>query len=759
MQRFWPALALFLLIAVAVRGAVRTPAATPVSAPADVFAADRAMRHVREIALRPHPSGGEDHPRVRAYLASEIAALGITPEVQEVTGVGTRYAVVGRVRNILARLPGTQPGGPSVLLMAHYDGVPASPGAADDGSGSAVLLETLRALRAGDPRTHDVIALFTDGEEAGLLGAAAFAREHPWAKDVAVTLNFEARGTRGPSLMFETGTGNLDVVRVLRSVGGGRATSLSTAVYRALPNDTDLSEIAVLDQPAMNFAFIRGADRYHTAEDDVVHLDPGSVQHHGNQALGLARAFANGPLPRPRTSDAVFFDLPLLGLIVYPELWAVPLALIAFALAIAAIILIRKTETRLYIGVALGALGLLVAAALAGAVGIAEATGLHRLHGAIGSGSPEWSGIYASGVALLALALALACYALIRRWASAPSAYLGGLLAWSALSLVVSWLAPGVSFLLTWPLIAAGGAAIAFATRPNASLTAVLAWVGAIVAIFFLAPTIYLMVCVALGLYGVGAAVLGAFTALGVWLLAPHFERLAGTRKWRVPALAAVAALVVFTVGAVAVRTDPDHPTGASLVYAVDADSGRAWLAGFAWSESARVWLRRSLRGSGAQRADTLPSWMRRSFNPRNVVSAPLAIPTLAPATATVLSDSTVGGERRVTLRITPSRGTRSIAMGLESGTITSADVDGRRVRTDRYRRAPQQWTLEYSAPADDGFTLAITSAAATPLVLGLLSRHDGIPALPSTEIPQRPPGIIAVQSGDMSLVYRRVRL
>jgi hypothetical protein len=717
------------------------------------------MRHVREIAARPHPSGGEDHPRVRAYLVRELTALGVTPEVQEVTGVGTRYAVAGRVHNILARLPGTRPAGPSVMLMAHFDGVPASPGAADDGSGTAVLLETLRALRAGPTRTHDVIALFTDGEEAGLLGAAAFVREHRWARDVAVTLNFEARGTRGPSLMFETGLGNLDVARVLRAVGGARATSLSTAVYRALPNDTDLSEIATLERPAMNFAFIGGADRYHTAQDDAAHLDPRSLQHHGDQALALARAFANGPLPRPRTGDAVFFDLPLVGLIVYPGGVAIPLALLAAVLVVAAIVLTRKTEAHLYGGIALGALGFVVGATLAGAVGIAEATGLHRLHGAIGSGSPEWSGIYSSGVALFALAVTLGVYALMRRWGSAASVYLGGLVALSLLSLFVGWSTPGASFLLTWPLIAAAVAAIASTARPASSFAGVVEWGAAILIIFFLVPTTYLMVCVALGLYGIGAAVLGVFTASGAWLLAPHFETLAGSRRWRLAALTAVAALVVFTIGAIAVRTDPEHPTGASFVYAVDADSGEAWLTGSVSSASARAWLRRSLRGSGGQSADSLPPWMRRSFNPRSVVRAPLAIPTLSPATTTVLSDSTVGGERRITVRVNPSRGSRAIALGVESGSITAAEVDGKPVRIDRYRRAPQRWSLEYVAPPDSGFTLAFTTAAGSPLVLGLMSRHDGLPTLPLTQIPQRPPGIIAIQSGDMSLVYRRVRL
>ncbi|TMG78848.1 MAG: M28 family peptidase, partial [Betaproteobacteria bacterium] len=298
--RIASAAGLLLMCAGAIVYARRVPATIPASAPQTTFSADAAMRHVSALSRAPRPLGSPDNAIARQYILDELTFLGLHPQVQTTIGIGTRYAEAGLVNNVVARLPGTRPGGKAVLLMAHYDGVPAGPAAADDASGCAVLLETLRALRAGPPLVHDVIVLFTDGEEAALLGAAAFARDHPWRADVAVVLNFEARGTHGPSLMFETGPGNLDVVRHLRRVRGVRATSLSVVVYRTLPNDTDLSELAVLGQPAMNFAFIGGVNRYHTTQDDYAHLDPRTVQHHGNQALALTHAFGNGELPQPR---------------------------------------------------------------------------------------------------------------------------------------------------------------------------------------------------------------------------------------------------------------------------------------------------------------------------------------------------------------------------------------------------------------------------------------------------------------------------
>ena len=112
-------------------------------------------------------------------------------------------------QNVLARIKGQGPPGKKALMLcAHYDSVHEGPGASDNAAGVAVVLETLRALKAGPPLERDVIALFTDGEECGLLGSRLFVNEHPWAKEVGIVLNFDARGNSGPSIMFETSDGN-----------------------------------------------------------------------------------------------------------------------------------------------------------------------------------------------------------------------------------------------------------------------------------------------------------------------------------------------------------------------------------------------------------------------------------------------------------------------------------------------------------------------------------------------------------------------
>ena len=181
------ALLLFLIITGAVLYAAvpaDLPRPVPATAPLTVFSSGRALQHIEAIAQKPHPTGSPANAAVRDYLVRELAALGLRPEVQKVTAA--RYAsgelVAGTPENVVARLKGTATG-KAFMLAAHYDSVPTGPGASDDGAGVAAMLETARALKAGPPLKHDVIFLFTDGEEAGLLGARAFVDSHPWAKE------------------------------------------------------------------------------------------------------------------------------------------------------------------------------------------------------------------------------------------------------------------------------------------------------------------------------------------------------------------------------------------------------------------------------------------------------------------------------------------------------------------------------------------------------------------------------------------------
>jgi hypothetical protein len=232
------------------------------------------------------------------------------------------------VENILVRKSGSR-NSRAVMLVAHYDTVSRSPGAADDGAAVAALLETLRALNASPPLRNDVIVLITDGEETGQCGARAFLTEHAWFQDVGLVCNFDARGTRGPAIMFETSPGNgWLIAEFAKSVSPIIANSLTDFGYRRMPNNTDFTFFKRAGLTGLNFAFIDGVEHYHSASDTPANLDQRSLQHTGDYALALARHFGNCELPPPKSGDAVYFNLLGTVFVHYPKVLVLPAALL-----------------------------------------------------------------------------------------------------------------------------------------------------------------------------------------------------------------------------------------------------------------------------------------------------------------------------------------------------------------------------------------------------------------------------------------------
>lgn len=736
--------------------ASRPPVAAPASAPLTEFSAERAMKHLLAFAQRPHPIGSAEHDRVRDYLVAQLRNLGLDPQIQNATGVGTRYAEAGRVQNILARLPGRQNSGPAVVLVAHYDSVEAGPGAADDGAGVAAILETIRAVRAGAPLLHDVIVLFTDGEEAGLLGSAAFVREHSWAKDAAMVLNFEARGTSGRSLMFETGPGNLDAVRVLRTVPGVTAGSMFTTIYRTMPNDTDLSELGLLDTPALNFVFGDGVDCYHTSHDDVAHLNTGSLQHHGQQALALTRVFANEPLPRQRTGDAVFFDLPAVGLVVYSEKWVMLLALVAAALAVVVIIRSRRESTRFGRDAVLGAAATIGAVVLSGAAAYLAGLILSLLHTQLPwGGAPAWSPMYWAAVAMLSLAISTACYVAVRHRSSESGLHAGALVTWTLLSLATATIAPGLSYLFTLPALVVALAALFPNGRGLLTTKGIAMCIAALVAAALLVPIAYLIGPVFLGVTQAGGIVTAVIIALIAWLLVPLLEILCDSARWSTPLICAAAAIILVGIGALTVRTSDVHPVPSRLIYAIDADSSDAWLASRASAARNSAWIRTALAPFAQG-----PEWIAHFFlGPTEVVAKRVPTLPLPQPAINILSDSTTSDARQLSLRVQGSTGTTALGIRVTDAPVISAVIDGRAIDTTRYRLHTREWTLWYWAPSYSGALLSLVVPAGSTPKLEILACSLGIPTLPGVTIPPRPANVVPVQSGDVTIVRRRVSI
>lgn len=300
------------------------------------FNEDNLHKHLFEIANEPHYIGSKGHAKVRNYITGELESYGLKVHIQ--TGVSvSNSSIVSIPQNIVAKIPGSKTGNKALLVMSHYDSaVHSSFGAADAGSGVAAILESVRAFIASGVRhDNDIIICITDGEEVGLNGAYLFAREHPWAKDVGLVLNFEARGASGPSnMLLEVVEGNSNLISSFNAakVYSPVANSFMYSIYKLLPNDTDSTVFREeLSIPSFFFAFIDNHFVYHTSLDKPQNLYQKSLLHQSSYLSQLLPFFANYDLTTLNSKeDSIFFDFPFIGLISYPFNWSLSFWLITF---------------------------------------------------------------------------------------------------------------------------------------------------------------------------------------------------------------------------------------------------------------------------------------------------------------------------------------------------------------------------------------------------------------------------------------------
>lgn len=131
---------------------------------------DRLQRHVAAVASKPHnlstPENYAELEKSAAYIERELRALGLAPWSQVYEAAGRR------VRNIEVafRTADAEPGHPVFVIGAHYDSAPVTPGANDNGSGVAALIELARLLRSSPPRQHEVRLVFFVNEEDPYFG-------------------------------------------------------------------------------------------------------------------------------------------------------------------------------------------------------------------------------------------------------------------------------------------------------------------------------------------------------------------------------------------------------------------------------------------------------------------------------------------------------------------------------------------------------------------------------------------------------------
>ncbi|MGN9766643.1 M28 family peptidase [Micromonospora sp. SD12] len=747
---------------------LRTPAPRPADAPPGEFSATRAYEHVEVVAARTHVAGSPANDQVRAHVEGVLRGLGLETEVQDTVAPEAGQlsgaaggATLARVRNVVARLPGTDPTG-KVFLVSHYDSVQSGPGGNDDAAGTSTILEVARALAAGPRPRNDIVFVLTDAEEACLCGAAAFASSHPLAADGGVVLNLEARGSTGPVIMFETSRDNAALVDAFgRAAPHPVGTSFAVEIYRALPNDTDFTAFLDEDFVGLNSAYIDGGAIYHTPLDTPAAMDRASLQHHGDNALGLAREFGRVDLTALDAGhDATYFPVPG-GLVRYPGWLVLPLALLALA-AVAALgwLALRRGRTtggRLAAGFGLALLPLVLAplgAQLLWAAITALRPGYAEL---LDPYRPTW---YRLAVVALAAAVLCTWYALTRRRVGPAALAVGGLGWLAVLGVLLAVLVPGGAYLVTLPALAGALAGlVALSVRIDGPWPVVAATLAAAVAVVVLLPTVVLLFpALGMAMGGVAAlvAVLLGLAALPVVdLLHPQaggqraMAALRARRLGALPAAAtALAAVVLAGVGLAVDRFDAAHPAPTHLMYALDADTGQArWLS---HEEDPQPWTDGYV--DGVTEVADFPGLGDAELRAGPAQAANLPAPKLE-----VLADTTAGAERTLRLRLVPQRQVRLTTLHVDAATATvlRAEVAGRAVPVEA-REGRWGFGLVFHAPPSEGIEVTLTvTPKAGQVALRAMDASDGLDALPGFR--PRPPGvgIVGSHSSEMLAVAR----
>lgn len=449
--------------------------------PSGHFAADSAHATLGELLRegKPHPVGSPENAVVRQRIVDRLTQLGYQPRIQSRFQCSS-YGCC-QIENVIAVRAGTQPG-QAVVAMAHYDSVVAGPGAGDDGSGVAVLLELAKMLAGKPASRNDLIFLFTDGEEFGLNGATAFVEAAPEYQTVRAVVNVEARGSSGPSVMFETGANNAALIELFAEVIERPVTnSLAYEIYKRLPNDTDFSPFRNAGHIGFNLAFLGSASRYHSQHDTVDRLSKTSLAHHGDNALALVTELTRIDLATIKADgDASYFDLFGRVLVRWPASWNLPLAALALLLVLALALHQRKELSARKLMWAVG-LTLLTGPLLFGA-GWLLSFPLGRWPDAMILDHPSpWPARIALGSCAMLIALALGAV-LARRQAGA----LAGWIALASLGLGVAMIMPGAAYAFLFPSLAYAAVGWALARRPQgawwatvlASALALVLWLG-----------------------------------------------------------------------------------------------------------------------------------------------------------------------------------------------------------------------------------------------------------------------------------------
>jgi len=724
-------LSLFLVSGIYVAVIMNTPPRVPEQVRPQDYSVQNEIEHIKALAQESHPAGSPEHDRVRDYIFNTLEELDLNPEIQKTMSVRKMrwggYRAV-EVENIAARLKGTN-NSKAILLMAHYDSVPEGPGANDDGAGVAAILETLRALKAGGSLKNDVIALISDAEELGLMGASAFYDEHPWVKDIGAVLNMDARGWKGITYMFETGDNAAWLVKTLKKAAPYPiASSITSAIYKRMPNDTDFSIFKRAGFPGMNFAYIDHWYTYHKPIDDVNHLDEPTLYHNGSTLLATARQLGTMNLEQFPKGDAVYFNLLRSFMILYSNKWVWIFTVIVGLLLIGTIAVGFRHKRLTVKGTILGFVGLAINTALA----IGLVTLLWKLAGlrygaqlSALSLFPDIRNTFLLGFSLLVLALFSLLLAIYSKWINIPSLSAGALLWWLIGMVAITIYLPEGSFLLTWPLLCGilGLWTILYVkdTESISLLRVFLLGLFSLVGIIIILHFFYSLI--------IGVSInawLFDLVALLLGLLIPYYMVLRRRDLWLFSALLALFGVGIF-IFALFGFNNTNRPIQNTVSYHLNTDTGEAYMSATYLDK----WTLQFIK-------EATP--VRRGYKSE----APIA--DMQPPEIELLEENIVNGSRTLKLKVQSFNKAFSISVKATAQTpIIAVEIAGKEIKInpDELKESNEAniFEMEIFAPRDEGVVLVLTFAEESPVEFIVRERCYGLPD--EIHIPQPPENIM----------------
>lgn len=435
------------------------------------FSTEVAKEHIKEISMEVHSiQQPEALGRVREYIVNELKELGLEPEVFTYEDVESSKGGIYDINNIYAKIDGKNgEDGSYIMLASHYDSSPKkrsgedgeSKGAADAGYGVSTILEIVRIIKeSGQELENGVKILITDGEEMGLMGAKEEMNNNfGLYKNVNFVVNLEARGIKGPALMFETSSNNKKVIDLYKKANLPVSYSLASDVYNRMPNGSDFTEFKNAGLAGINFAVLNDLDYYHTKNDNYDNISDTSIQHYGEQVLPIVEEYVyNSKYGQAdyfeSNENSVFFTLLPNIFINYSSFIATILAIVSL---IALLLIMRRLKinaklvvkwTAIWTGLALAiaAIGLAISYVISIATGIEfKITYMPRVIGA------DFIALVA--VVLTSVVVTLLSKKLAKNREDFEGMIFGGLWFNEILLTIFMIALPGGSYLFLWPII------------------------------------------------------------------------------------------------------------------------------------------------------------------------------------------------------------------------------------------------------------------------------------------------------------------